>query len=117
VDDAANLGALANGRPARQARCVGSGDLRERFDAGEDERRRVQERLPALLAHRQAGPVPTAGSPSFIDGGPARGGGGGSGERDVISVTQQPSRKWINEGPNANPQKGSLHPRGASTAV
>ena len=33
-------------------------DLRVRFDAEADERRRVQEQLTGLLAHRQAGSVP-----------------------------------------------------------
>jgi chromosome segregation ATPase len=47
-------------------------DLRVRLDASEAERRyeseehhRAQERLTALLTHRQAGSVPAAGSPSF----------------------------------------------------
>jgi hypothetical protein len=34
-------------------------DLRCRFDDSEAERRRVQERLTALLTHRQAGSVPS----------------------------------------------------------
>ena len=42
-------------------------DLRSRLDAEAEERRRVQERLTALLTHRQAGSVPAAGSPSFTD--------------------------------------------------
>ena len=35
-------------------------DLRSRLDAEAEERRRVQERLTALLTHRQAGSVPAA---------------------------------------------------------
>jgi flagellar motility protein MotE (MotC chaperone) len=34
-------------------------DLRARLDAETEERRRVQERLTALLTHRQSGTVPT----------------------------------------------------------
>ena len=36
------------------------GDLRARLDAEAAERRAVQERLTALLTHRQAGSVPAA---------------------------------------------------------
>ena len=45
-------------------------DLRQRLDAESQERRRVQERLMALLTHRQAGSVPAVNSPTLT--GPRR---------------------------------------------
>jgi hypothetical protein len=45
-------------------------DLRQRLDAESEERRRAQERLTALLTHRQAGSVPAVNSPTLT--GPRR---------------------------------------------
>ena len=63
---------LGKGRALAWERDETIRDLRARLDASEterrhevEERRRVQERLTALLTHRQTGSVPSAGGASF----------------------------------------------------
>jgi hypothetical protein len=71
-DTGALNGALDRGAPGELAKWRALAIEREevirnlwqRLDASEDERRRVQERLTALLTYRQAGSVPSAGGPS-----------------------------------------------------
>lgn len=55
--DSAEVVALL--REAVQCRDAMLEDLRRRLDASEAERRQLSERLTGLLAHRQAGSVPT----------------------------------------------------------
>jgi hypothetical protein len=60
-DDSAEVIALL--REAVQCRDAMLDDLRRRLDDSEAERRRVQERLTALLTYRQSGSVPAVQGP------------------------------------------------------